>query len=218
MTSDKPQRPPASGKRTARPEHPERTERPEHTERPERTERTAHPVLAGLVAFVAVIAVVAAVVSGGALVATKALGLSEDGAIDTGSRERQTLFLPQPSETEDTGEPSITLPAQPTKKPKKDKFTREPEPLEVITLRAAQTAVAPMQQIDLTGEYAAGEGAILRVQQFQDGQWGDFPVTASVSGGAFRTFIQAGAIGLNRFRMVDTDSGETSNEVKVQIG
>lgn len=195
MISDKFQRSPATGTRKER------------------------PVLAGLVAFVAVIVVVAAVFSGGALVATKALGLSDDGAIDTGSGEQQTLFLPKPSETEDAGDPAITLPSQTeSKKPKKNKTTRKPEPLEVITLRAAQSAVGPMEPIDLTGEYAAGEGAILRVQQFENGGWSDFPVTAPVGGGTFSTFIQAGAVGLNRFRMIDTDSGETSNEIKVQIG
>jgi len=56
------------------------------------------------------------------------------------------------------------------------------------------------------------------VQQFENGAWSDFPVTASVSGGRFSTFIQTGMVGLNRFRMLDTDTGETSNEVKVQIG
>lgn len=183
--------------------------------------REGHPVLAGLVAFVAVIAVVAAVVGGGALLASKALGLSEEGAIDTGQAVQETLFLPRPSETEDAGEPAITLPPQPdsgsSDKPKK-KFSKAPEPVELITLRAAQTAVAPMERIDLTGEYAAGEGAILQVQQFDGRGWSDFPVTASVGGGSFSTFIQAGAIGLNRFRMLDTDTGEISNEIEVQIG
>lgn len=181
--------------------------------------RDGHPILAGLVALVAVLAVVAAVVGVGALVASRALGLSEDGAIDTGSSERQTLFLPRPSDTEEPGEPYITLPSQPKPdKPKKNKFTTAPAPLELITLSAAQSAVAPMEPIDLTGSYAAGEGAILRVQQFKDGGWSDFPVTAPVNGGQFSTFIQAGAIGLQRFRMIDTDTGETSNEIKVQIG
>ena len=179
-------------------------------------------MLAGVVAFVAVLAVVAAIVSGGALVATKALGLSEDGAVDSGPVERQTLFLPQPSETEETKGPAITLPGQSdakkSKKPKKSKKSRSPAPAELIILRAAQNAVGPMERIDLTGEYAGGEGAILRVQQFEGGGWSEFPVTASVSGGTFSTFIQAGAIGLNRFRMLDTDNGEASNEVKVRIG
>jgi len=184
--------------------------------------REDHPILAGLVALVAVVAVVAGVVGGGALLASRALGLSEDGAIDTGSSEQQTLFLPEPSETAETTAPYITLPPQPedteSAQPEKDKFTKSPEPLELITLSAAQSAVQPMEPIDLTGDYAAGEGAILRVQQFENGGWTDFPVTAPVSGGGFSTFIQAGAIGLNRFRMIDTDTGETSNEVKVQIG
>ncbi|CAN5186241.1 hypothetical protein BH09ACT12_BH09ACT12_01380 [soil metagenome] len=183
--------------------------------------REGHPILAGLVAFAAVVVVVAGVVGGGALVASRALGLSEDGSIDTGGSEQQTLFLPKPSETEDAGEPYITLPPQPqsgkTKKPK-NPFTESPAPLELITLRAAQTAVAPMEPIDLTGEYPAGEGAVLRVQQFEGGAWTDFPVTAPVSGGDYATFIQTGAVGLNRFRMIDTDTGESSNEVKVQIG
>ena len=49
-------------------------------------------------------------------------------------------------------------------------------------------------------------------------QCADFGVFASVTGGQFSTYIQSGAVGLNRFRMIDTDTGETSNEVKVQIG
>ncbi len=192
-------------------------------QRPPTTEpREGHPILAGLVAFIAVVVVVAGVVAGGAVVASRSLGLSEDGSIDTGQTEQETLFLPKPSDTEEPDGPQITLAPDPdagdSDKPDKDTFTKEPEPVTMITLTAAQTAVAPMQEIDLDGEYAAGDGAILRVQQFQDGTWADFPVTAPVNGGRFSTFIQAGAIGLNRFRMIDTDSGETSNEVKVQIG
>ncbi len=189
----------------------------------ERAPRTrtgeGHPILSGLVALVAVVAVVAAVVGGGALVTSKALGISDDGSISTGQSARQTLFLPRPSETEDAGDPYITLPAQPQpEKPRKNSFTEEPAPVEPITLIAAQASVAPMQQIDLNGTYAAGEGSVLRVQQFEAGQWTDFPVTAGVNGGAFSTYIQTGAVGLNRFRMIDTDNGATSNEVKVQIG
>jgi hypothetical protein len=182
-----------------------------------------HPVLAGLVAFVAVVAVVAAVVGGGALLASKALGLSDDAAADTSATARETLFLPQPSDTEAPTGPLITLPGQPapsgTSSAEPDPTpSRTPKPPPPISLSAGQTAVGPMEQIDLTGDYPSGDGAILRVQQFEGGAWTDFPVTASVSGGRFSTFIQTGAIGLNRFRMLDTDTGETSNEVRVQIG
>jgi hypothetical protein len=180
-----------------------------------------HPVLAGLVAFVAVVAVVAGVLAGGTFVATKALGLSDDPAASSGSTVEETLFLPRPSETDEPDGPAITLPGQPqtgaspTQSPEP---TRSPEPEEPITLLAGQSAVGPMEQIDLTGQYPTGEGSILRVQQFEGGTWTDFPVTASVSGGGFSTFIQTGAVGLNRFRMLDTDTGATSNEVRVQIG
>lgn len=182
--------------------------------------RKEHPVLAGLVALVAVVAVVAGVVGVAAMIGSRALGFSDDGVIDTGGSVQETLFLPKPSETEAPGTPYITLPGGPeTSRPtKKSKPTPKPTPIRLISLSAAQTAVGPMEPIDLTGDYPAGEGAILRVQQFENGSWGDFPVTASVSGGRFSTFIQTGNTGLNRFRVIDTDTGEASNEIKVQIG
>jgi hypothetical protein len=75
-----------------------------------------------------------------------------------------------------------------------------------------------MEPIDLTGVYPGGEGAILQVQQLSDGKWDDFPVTTPVSNETFTTYIQASAVGLNRFRVIDTNSGKTSNEVRVRIG
>lgn len=183
--------------------------------------RREHPILAGLFALVAVAVVVGAVVGGGALAATRVLGLNDEKALDAAITNNQTLFLPEPTDTgtpnEDitlTGVPSAsTTPSAPESSPTKP--DKEPPP---ISLSAAQTAVGPMEQIDLTGTYPAGEGAILRVQQFKAGTWTDFQVTASVSGGLFTTYIQTGATGPNRFRMIDTDNGQISNEVKVQIG
>ena len=74
-----------------------------------------------------------------------------------------------------------------------------------------------MQQIDLTGTYQSGEGAILQVQRFEDGTWSDFPVTMSVSGGTFATYVQTGRTGENKFRVVDTDADVVSNEVTVTV-
>ena len=82
----------------------------------------------------------------------------------------------------------------------------------------AQQSVSPMQQIDLTGTYQGGEGAVLQVQRFENGAWVDFPVTASVSGGTFGTYLLTGRTGENRFRVVDTDSEAISNEVTVTVG
>jgi hypothetical protein len=75
-----------------------------------------------------------------------------------------------------------------------------------------------MQQIDLTGVYPSGEGAILQVQRFTNGTWQDFPVTTSVSNQTFTTYVQTSQAGLNRFRVVDTDTHQASNPVRVQIG
>ena len=75
-----------------------------------------------------------------------------------------------------------------------------------------------MEPIDLTGVYPGGEGAILQVQQFTDGKWDDFPVTTPVSDETFTTYIQTSQPGLNKFRVIDTKTGETSNEVRVRIG
>ena len=81
-----------------------------------------------------------------------------------------------------------------------------------------QQSVSPMQQIDLTGTYQGGEGAILQVQRLEDGAWSDFPVTTSVSGGTFGTIVQTGQIGPNQFRVIDTDTEAISNEVTVTVG
>ncbi len=75
-----------------------------------------------------------------------------------------------------------------------------------------------MEQVDLTGIYPGGEGAVLQVQRFTSGSWSDFPVTVSVSDETFSTYVQTSQSGKNRFRVVDTDSGRTSNEVTVTVG
>ena len=76
-----------------------------------------------------------------------------------------------------------------------------------------------MEQIDLTGIYPGGEGAILRVERFTGGQWVDFAqITANVSNETFSTYIQTGQSGMNKFRVVDTDTDLASNAVKVTVG
>ena len=75
-----------------------------------------------------------------------------------------------------------------------------------------------MGRIDLTGTYPGGEGAVLNVQKFSNGSWQDFySISASVTNGTFSTYIQTGTPGPNRFRMIDSDTKLTSNEVKVTI-
>ena len=43
-------------------------------------------------------------------------------------------------------------------------------------------------------------------------------MTAVVSNETFSTFVQTSFQGVNRFRVVDNDSGLASNEIKVTVG
>lgn len=182
-----------------------------------------HPIAAGLLALLAVGLTVGLILGGAALAATKVIGVGDESAGD-GSTSEASLYLPRPSKTGRPDEPLITLaptdegdtstrPTDPESKPTESESEKNE-----ISLSAGQTAVGPMEPIDLTGVYPNGEGAILQVQQFKDGKWDDFPVTTPVSDGTFSTYIQASAIGMNRFRVIDTNNGKTSNEVRVRIG
>jgi hypothetical protein len=187
-------------------------------ERPERPDE-GHPIIAGLVALVGVAVAVGLILGLVVLGGTRLLGLGEDSGSSSSSAQR-SLYVPKPEKTPKATEPKITLAPDgetatqtPTKEP-----TRSTAPRKQITLSASATSVAPMERLDLTGVYPGGEGAILRVERFADGSWQDFGVTASVGNEVFSTYVQTGVPGVNRFRMVDTDSGLESNEVRVTIG
>jgi hypothetical protein len=185
-----------------------------------------HPVAAGLIALAGVGLAVGLIIGIVVLVATRMMGLGgENASAQTTSQE--SLYLPKPEKTTGPSGPLITLAPgesespteqssqgqpQPSKSPKPAKAKKE------ISLSASQTSVEPMDQIDLTGVYPGGEGAILQVQRFTSGSWQAFPVTVSVSDETFATYVQTSQSGVNRFRVTDTDSGLTSNEVKVTIG
>jgi hypothetical protein len=187
----------------------------------EPSDRKDRPVLSGLLALVGVALVVGLIVGLAALAGTRILGLDADEAAaeNTGG---QSLFLPKPKPTQSDKGPQITLspgPSEETEESDPSETKSSKEPKKVISLSASQTEVAPMEQIDLTGVYPGGEGAILRVERFANGGWEDFAqITANVSNETFSTYIQTGQIGMQRFRMVDTDTGKTSNEVQVRVG
>jgi hypothetical protein len=183
-----------------------------------------HPVLTGLVALVAVGLAVGLVLGGVAVAATSVLGIGDEGSSQTASDDTD-FYLPKPSPTEGPSGPLITLAPSTEEEGPSESAPAEPEETEEteaaegqITLSAGQTSVAPMQQIDLTGVYPGGEGAILQVQKFSSGAWQEFPVTAVVSNETFATFVQTSFQGVNRFRVVDNDTGVASNEVKVTVG
>lgn len=188
----------------------------------DRLEREGHPVAYGLLALVGVAVVVGVVAGLAAIGGAKVAGL--DGrAPSEGGQEEASLFLPKPKQTRGADGPLITL--APGQRAPDDKDSEEPGEEsssatrdKEISLEAARTAVGPMDNIDLTGVYGNGEGAILQVQRFESGSWSDFPVTASVTDKTFTTYVQTGQTGVNRFRVIDTDTGTASNQVKVRVG
>lgn len=192
-----------------------------------------HPITAGLIALVSVTLTVGLVLGLVTLIASHVLG--GGGGENNSSSDAQTLYLPTPTPTPTPSDPLVTLAAEPgsasalptsmtsaptasssassTASPTTSKGAKQ------ITLSAGQTQVSPMQQIDLTGVYPGGEGAILQVQRKLDGKWQDFlSVNAAVSGGQFATTVQTGQTGVQKFRMRDTTSGMVSNVVRVTIG
>ncbi|MDR7253442.1 hypothetical protein J2X46_002427 [Nocardioides sp. BE266] len=170
------------------------------------------PVLTGLVALVGVAVAIGLLGGLAVLVGVKAAGIGESTSASDDSSVSATFDLPKPT---DTGS-SIPEPTE-SSEPSTEESTSE-APAEGISLSATQQSVSPMQQIDLTGTYQSGEGAILQVQRMENGEWSDFPVTMSVSGGTFATYVQTSRPGPNKFRVVDTDSDATSNEITVTVG
>jgi hypothetical protein len=161
-------------------------------------------LLVAVAALLAVALLIAGVVSAFALGAAKVTGI--DDATGTTTAE-PSLVLPDDKPTADAT-PSARA---------SDPTPRAPRKRPAITLRAEQTAVQPGGRINLTGYYRRGNGALLQVQRLEGG-WTDFPVTMSVDGGRFSTYIQTSRTGDARFRVVDKGAGRTSNVVRVTIG
>ena len=181
-----------------------------------------HPILTGLAALVGVAVVVGLILGLVVVAGAHVAGLG--GGDQTGSSTAEaSMYLPRPQKTPMESGPQITLaPGASTpssapsgQQPKHHK--KKPSKSKELTLSAGVTSASPMQQIDLTGIYPSGEGAILQVQRFADGGWQDFPVTVSVSNQTFATYVQTSQGGVNRFRVVDTDTHLASNEVRVTI-
>lgn len=184
------------------------------------SEPTERPVLSGLVALVGVGLVVGLLAGLTALMGTKVLGIGGESSDTTDqATSGASLFLPDPVETQSPSGPLMTLdPNVPTPTLSPSGGASSSAPAEGITLAVGQAQVAPMSQIDLTGSYPQGEGAILQVQRLEDGAWADFPVTVSVGNGTFSTYVMTSRPGDNTFRVADTDSETTSNEVVVTVG
>lgn len=103
-------------------------------------------------------------------------------------------------------------------KKKKDNDKKAQQKSGALTLTASPKQASTWQRVNLVGTWQGHDGASLQVQRSIDGgPWSNFPTSATVSDGEFSTYILTGRTGTNRFRVVDTSTGKTSNVVTVQI-
>ena len=192
------------------------------------------PVLNGLVALLAVALGVGAILAIVALLGSRVLGLGgSDGSDAAEQGVHETAMIPSPKETVEATGPRVTLNTEDPDAPassgtgsesatdetsddESSEATKTPGAGE-ISLQAAANAVASGERIYFSGVYPGGEGAVLQVQRFQDGAWVKFPATVNDSNVSISTNLITGHSGLNRIRVVDTDSGEPSNEIRVKV-
>ncbi len=170
----------------------------------------------GVGVLVAVALVIGGVVSVVALGAAKVTGL---GRAHASATARPSLYFPSddPTTTPETY-PDPNGSDEPSPPPSSESPSAKPtQKTHAITLQAFPQQVPPNERINLTGVYQGGEGARLQVQRFENG-WVDFPVSTSVSGGSFTTYIYTGRSGANRFRVIDKEADKASNPVRVRVG
>lgn len=189
---------------------------------PEDDDPWVRQVLQGLGALVVISLLVGAVVAVVALGAAKVTGVGQSSA--SGPAEQPSLYIPpgKPTTTPQVyADPSDFRQPSPSgsqsQSPDEQPSHSEKKKSKAISLQAFPRHVAPGERINLTGVYPAGEGATLQVQRFEGG-WSDFPVTASVSGGIFNTWVLTSRSGENRFRVYDKALRKASNEVRVTVG
>jgi hypothetical protein len=185
-------------------------------------EPDGHPILAGLIALAGVAVVVGLVLGLVVIAGTSVLGLGADSESTTSTSER-SMYLPRPEKTPTATAPVYTLEPVPSgssepSRSSSPRPTKSASPRKQISLSASTTSAGAMEPFDLTGVYPGGEGAILQVQRFESGAWTDFNATGSVSGETFQIPIQTSLPGVNRFRVLDSDTELESNEIRITIG
>lgn len=155
---------------------------------------------------------------------TAGAGLSQAPTLVMPSGKPTTTVRPYPADIDQslsptpTPSPSASPSASATSSSPSPSPKRRRHPVPAISLRAYPGQVAPGARINLTGTYPRGEGTVLQVQELQSGSWNDFPVTVTVSGGTFSTYVITSYTGPTEFRVLDQASGRHSNPVTVQIG
>ena len=179
------------------------------------------PPRALLLAVVAMagVALLVGLAIGGAVVSVAGFSGLDASNGDTGGGEgAETLVMPKYKPTE-TVEADLGLPTPSPTQSETPSPSAEPSPrTDRIKLFVAPQAVGPGERINFNGVYVDGEGVALQVQRKEGDTWTDFPVTATVRGGVYSTWIQTTRTGEAKFRMFDGTANRASNAVTVTIG
>jgi hypothetical protein len=155
-------------------------------------------------------------VGAAAMTVVKVTGIGDSGSGSAASRP--SLYMPKYHPTRSAAESGLPSPRpSATKEHRAPKPTAKPQ-TDRITLFAAPQKVAPGARINLNGVYVDGEGVALQIQRKDAGVWNDFPVKATVRGGAFDTWIATTHTGRNTFRVYDVQANRASNVVVVTVG
>lgn len=195
----------------------------------EQGKREENPVVNGLVALAAVAVVVGLLGGLGVMTATRVLGLNDasSAAADSAGEETgESLYMPKPVPTEEPSGPLVTL--APTDDDATDEESTdeeaEEEPSESesadeegrITLSQGAFEIAPGEQLYLSGIYPGGEGTVLDIEyKTGDGGWEEFPIDVNVANETFSTYVETYRSGDVFWRVVDSEEGVKSNEIKV---
>jgi hypothetical protein len=178
----------------------------------ERSDQVRNALLKALAAVV----VIGVVIALGTTIVVRTLGLDESdspGPVGAAPSEPvqplPTTAIPVPGEESEE--------AEPTEEPS-DEASPDAGKKGDLQLDVSPVVARPMERVNLTGTYKGADNLELQVQRFEDGDWRDFGVTASVRVGTFETYVMTGRPGEQRFRMFDPQAKQGSNVVMVTIG
>ncbi len=175
-------------------------------------------LLAALAAMAGVTILVGLAVGGAVVSVLHVVGVDSDPGSGK-SRSQQSLYIPDYRPTETPTTDNLGLPSPSSEGSAEGKPSEEPSPrADKIKLFVAPQSVSPGERINFNGVYVDGEGVSLQVQRKEGGTWTDFPVTASVRGGVFTTWIQTTRTGKQAFRVLDETTDRASNVVRVTVG
>jgi hypothetical protein len=171
------------------------------------------------VAAMAGVALLVGLAIGGVVLA--AVGTSDVGESETVADEApQSMMIPEYSPTKSADDDWNLPSVEQSPTPKVDLGDEEEAQgrRNRITLFVAPQRVGAGERINFNGVYRGGEGATLQIQRRESGTWSDFPVSATVRGGSFSTWIETSRTGESQFRVFDPSLEKASNVVTVTIG